>query len=114
MAEVGAVGEYFSFIDYTYDGDKQKFKDVFRWSNAYLWLLDIVQKNDGELYFGKITERLHNALVSDPKPYRKDVKKMLGNLLSLIEQLEMDELLVDKPNYSQRVALKSNDCNILT
>lgn len=98
-------GEYFSFLDYTYTGDISAFKDVFRWSNAYLWLIKLVKDNGGEMYFGSVTEKLHNALVTDPKPYRRDVKQMLANLLDLIEKLGMDEVIVDRPNHSQRIRL---------
>ena len=99
-------GEYFSFLDYTYSGDKEAFKEVFRWSNAYLWLLKLIKENNGEMYFGAVTEKLHNALITDPKPYRRDVKQMLANLLKLIDLLEMDEIVVDRPNHSQRIKLK--------
>lgn len=98
-------GEYFSFLDYTYYGDMNAFKEVFRWSNAYLWLLKLLKDNDGEMYFGAVTEKLHNALVTDPKPYRRDVKQMLANLLELIQKLEMDEVVIDRPNHSQRIKL---------
>ena len=98
--------EYFSFLDYTFSGDLNAFKEVFRWSNAYLWLLKLVKDNDGEMYFGAVTEKLHNALVTDPKPYRRDVKQMLVNLLDLIEKLGMEEVVIDRPNHSQRIALK--------
>ena len=30
---------------------------------------------------------------------------MLSNLLSMIEILEMEEITIDRPNYSQRVSL---------
>ena len=100
-------GEYFSFIDKTFDGNISEFKDTFRWSNSYLWLVTVLEENDGCLYFGSITEKLHNSLVSDPKPYRRDVKHMLTNLLNLIERLHMDEVVIDQPNYSQRVRLVS-------
>lgn len=99
-------GEYISFLDMECNGDVALFKETFRWSNSYLWLLNLLKENDGCMYFGSITEKLHNALVSDPKPYRKDVKQLLANMLRLIEHLEMDEIVVDKPNYSQRVRLK--------
>ena len=33
-------GEYFSFLDEKYDGDINKFREMVRWSNAYLWLLE--------------------------------------------------------------------------
>lgn len=99
------VGEYFSFLDEKYDGNKEKLKDTFRWSNAYLWLLDTLKHNEGCMYFGELSANLHNAVVSDPKPYRKDIKVMLANLLKIIEELEMEEIVIDKPNYSQRVRL---------
>ncbi len=99
-------GEYFSFLDETYDGDNEKFKGLFRWSNAYLWLLSTLKENGGCLYFGALTEKMHSALISDPKPYRRDVKQMLANLLSLIDRLGMEEIVIDQPNYSQRVILK--------
>lgn len=98
-------GEYFSFLDEKYDGDINKFREMVRWSNAYLWLLEILKRNEGCLYFGALSEKLHNALVSDPKPYRRDVKQMLTNLLSLCDQLGMEEIVIDRPNYSQRVKL---------
>lgn len=100
------TGEYIAFLDIVYSGDMLILKNVFRWSNAYLWLLNTLQENDGCLFFGAIAEKLHNALVSDPKPYRKDVKQLLANLLSMIEELQMDEIMIDRPNFSQRVCLR--------
>ena len=99
-------GEYFQFLDETFEGNKEKMKEVFRWSNSYLWLLGILKKNGGCLYFGELSSYLHNAVVSDPKPFRKDIKGMLANLLKLIEELEMEEVVIDRPNYSQRIQLK--------
>ncbi len=101
-----SVGEYVTFLDTAYSDDTELMKETFRWSNAYLWLLNVLKENDECMYFGAITEKLHNALVSDPKPYRRDVKVLLANLLSMIEKLQMEEIIVDRPNYSQRVRLK--------
>ena len=98
-------GEYITFMDEIYDGNIEKLKTAFRWSNAYLWLLMVLKENGGSMYFGELTEKLHKAMVSDPKPYRKDVKSMLSNLLFLIEQLKMKEIIIDRPNYSQRIRL---------
>lgn len=100
------AGEYIAFLDDVYSGNTSILKDTFRWSNAYLWLLNTLQENDGCLFFGAITEKLHNALVSDPKPYRKDVKQLLANLLCMIDALQMDEIIIDRPNFSQRVRLR--------
>ena len=99
-------GEYFQFLDESFDGNKEKLKELFRWSNSYLWLLDTLRDNEGSMYFGALSAALHIAVVSDPKPYRKDIKQMLANMLKLIEELKMDEVMIDRPNYSQRVSLK--------
>lgn len=99
-------GDYIPFLDTEYNGDASLLKESFRWSNSYLWLINILKENDGCMYFGAIAEKLHNSLVSDPKPYRKDVKQLLANMLNLIEQLNMDEVVIDRPNFSQRIRLK--------
>jgi hypothetical protein len=98
-------GEYFSFLDEILEDDIESFKETFRWSNAYLWMLNVLKENDGCMFFGELSQKLHNALISDPKPYRREVKQMLANLLELIEKLDMEEISVDRPNYSQRVRL---------
>ena len=67
--------------------------------------MQTVKGHDGEIYFGELSSILHNTIVSDPKPYRKDVKLLLANLLSIVEELDMDELIIDRPSHSQRVRL---------
>lgn len=99
-------GSYYAFLDETFSGDYAEFKESFRWCNAYMWLISVLEKHGGCLYFGELTEKLHNALITDPKPYRKDVKVLLANLLSIIDKLEMDEVVIDRPNHSQRVRLQ--------
>ena len=100
-------GEYIDFLDETFDGDLEKIAAKFRWSNAYLWLKTTISENGNEMYFGALSAALHSALVEDPKPYRKDVKILLANMLSLIERWGTDEFIIDRPNYSQRVRLVS-------
>lgn len=99
------VGEYVNFLEESCSDSLDEMQEKIRWSNAYIWLLDTLKKNDNCLYFGGLTEKLHNALVTDPKPYRRDVKVLLANFLSVVEQFEMPEILVDRPNYSQRIRL---------
>ena len=97
--------EYIQFLDLEYNKDIYDIKEKLRWSNVYLWLLNILEKKGGESYFGELSSELHNALVEDPKPYRKDVKVLLSNLLNLIEKWSMSEIVIDRPNYSQRVRI---------
>ncbi len=75
---------------------KSKFKElkVFRWLSKSV---------DNEIYFGELTKKLHSALIDDPSPYRKEVKELLSNLINWIKELEIEEFVIDKPNYSTRI-----------
>lgn len=100
------TGDFLGFLDMEVkENNLDEIKETFRWSNSYLWLLRTLKNNDGCIYFGALSAELHDAVITDPKPYRKDIKQMLANLLSIIEILHMDEISIDRPNYSQRVKL---------
>jgi len=94
------------FLNIPLNSSIDEIKYAFRWSKAFLWLCDALAKNNNELYFGSISEKLHNVLVNDPKPYRKEVKELQQNLLNWIIELGMDSVVIDRPNYSQRITLK--------
>ena len=100
------VGEYISFLDYQYDGDVETFKELFRRSNLYIWLTNVLRKNENNMFFGGLSKELHSVLIADPKPYRKDVKIYLANIFSLIKEFRFEELEIDVPNYSERLILK--------
>ena len=102
------IGEYISFLDYQYDGDKEEFKNLFRRSNIYIWLVNILKNNENFLFFGALTKKLHSVLVADPKPYRKDVKEYLANIFTLVKEMDFNEFVIDAPNYSERITLKNN------
>lgn len=85
-------------------------KQAFRYSKCFLWLLSLIETQENkELYFGTITQHLHSVLLNEPQPYRKDVKQLLSNLLTWIEELGMEKLQVDRPHHSQRVRYISHD-----
>lgn len=72
----------------------------------------LTKHENHELYFGEASVLLHNVLLNDPKPYRKEVKELLGNLLRWIEILKYEEICVDRPKHSQRIRLiKSENYN---
>lgn len=84
-------------------------RNAFRGSKAFLWLYKfLLECPDQTSYFGAITAALHDVLLNDPKPYRKEVKELLANLLSWIEKLEINNVLIDRPNYSQRVRINKD------
>jgi len=79
---------------------------AFKETKAYIWLYGTLQSMpNNEAYFGNLTKALHDHLKDDPGPYRKDVKQLLNNLLAFCEMLSIDEIVVDKPNYSQCIKL---------
>jgi hypothetical protein len=80
--------------------DIELIRSKFKTCKAYKWLKSVVKT---EMYFGELTEKLHSSLIDDPTPYRKDVKKLLSNLLNWIIELSINEFIIDRPNYSQRV-----------
>lgn len=82
-------------------------KEAFLHSKAFLWLYDVVNKSsDKTCYFGELTAKLHNVLMNDPRPYRKEVKDLLGNLLGWIGELRIDKIIIDSPSHSQRIRVR--------
>ena len=75
-------------------------------SKVYKWLINQLNKEENkEIYFGKLSEIIHNSLLDDPRPYRKEVKELQENLYSLLKRLKLKEILIDQPNVSDRVRL---------
>lgn len=94
----------FEFLEMGYIPSQEELKQVFRWSKAFMWLYNYVSScPDKTSYFGGVTAALHNTLVNDPKPYRKEVKDLLANTLGWIQFLNIDDVTIDVPNYSQRI-----------
>ena len=74
---------------------------------AINWLKCQLNKEESKsLKFGAVSKRLHNALLNDPKPYRKDVKELQGYLYKWIKNLELSEFEFQKFNVSETVFLK--------
>lgn len=86
-------------------------KASFRNSRAYSWVLSVL-KSCAILNFGRLTFELHNSLLNDPKPYRKDVKQLVSILFSWFEYLD-DEFEVTQRSHggkgSRNVRLRMGD-----
>ena len=96
----------FEFLEIGYIPSQEELKQAFRWSKAFLWLYNYVSScPEKTSYFGGVTAALHNSLINDPKPYRKEVKDLLANTLSWIQILDIQDIVIDTPNYSQRIRL---------
>ena len=70
-------------------------------SKAFQWLLKTV---DGEIYFGELTSLLGSVLNDDPRPYRKDIKILLNNLIAWTAEYGKKYFHIDRPNVSQRIS----------
>jgi len=73
-------------------------------SRPYYWLKTVIVE---EVYFGQLTVLLTEALLDDPRPYRTTVKSLLANLLNWIIELEISEFVLDRPNHSMRIRVRS-------
>ena len=101
----------FDFLGLSYVPGKEELREAFRWSKSFVWLYNFINSSPEKTsYFGTVTAALHDSLIQDPKPYRKEVKELLANLLGWIQELDMDDMVIDTPNYSQRIKVVSNLC----
>jgi len=73
------------------------------------WLKSQLQKEESKsLRFGAISSRLHDALLNDPKPYRKEVKDFQVNLFNWLKYLESPDFEFSKYNVSETISLTSD------
>jgi len=73
------------------------------------WLKSQLLKEESKsLRFGKISSLLHDALLNNPKPYRKEVKDFQVNLFNWLKYLEFPEFEFSKYNHSESISL-TND-----
>jgi hypothetical protein len=82
-------------------------KNSLKHSMPYRWLKKTLTDNNGEIYFGGLTKQLHDCLIDDPAPYRKDVKRLIQNLISWVDRYADDVFIIDQPNHSQRIRLNN-------
>jgi len=77
----------------------------FTTTKIFSLLEDLLDDKGGEIYFGALTSALHDWLVEDPAPHRREVKVLVKNLYCWIASLGSDVtgLAVDRPNHSERI-----------
>jgi len=81
-------------------------REKFLKSRAWQWLISrLIEADAHELYFGQLTALLHEALLDDPKPYRRDVKTLVVNLVTWTSEVGQSLVSIDQPKHSQRLRL---------
>ena len=76
---------------------------AFRQTRSFSWLYNILDK-EGSLSFGGLTAALHNSLLDDPCPYRRDVKQLVSNLFFWAEN-DPEIFGVSQPRHSKVIKL---------
>ena len=79
-------------------------------SRVYNWLINQIKKQENEeIYFGNLSSIIHNSLLDDPAPYRKNVKELQANFYSYIKLFLKNEIVIDVPyEKSQRLRILKN------
>jgi len=77
-----------------------------RQTKIFQWLeQQLTSAPNQELYFGAVSAALHEALIDDPRPYRRDVKTLVVHLLAWLKAVPGCGMQVDRPNHSERLRL---------
>ena len=80
--------------------------DILENSKPIKWLISELEMTDDlTASFGYLSAKLHDKLIDDPGPYRKEVKQLLSNILSYCSKYLKYKISIIRPNYSQVVSL---------
>lgn len=91
------------------DSNEEKITEAFVNTKVFKWLVcSLSESENGELYFGSLTEVLHKKICDDLTPYRRTVKDFLLILLAYCDKYAVHFVKIDRPQYSQRIALLKN------
>lgn len=75
--------------DFGIFGTRQPSVDDFSRIRLFGWLKNLIDSSNEELRFGFVSAALHNALINDPKPYRKDVKLFVKVLFEWVAHFRL-------------------------
>lgn len=72
--------------------------EAFRMTRAYFWF---VSEAHNETRFGELSAKLHDAVKAEPRPYRKEIKILLQNLISWMTELYPDNVRVMQHRHTR-------------
>ena len=81
---------------------KDVLRQAFLESDAYLWQQEHIK---GKVLFGKYSELLHNNLIDDPRPYRKQVKELVTNMYNWTKEFS-DEFKIIEHKHTSSIIKK--------
>lgn len=90
----------FEILGLNFDNlNRENLAQQFKQTNAFRWLSNQIKRNNS-MRFGEISSHLHNSILDDPLPYRREVKDLVSNLYAWFELLS-DEFEVSRPRHTQ-------------
>lgn len=82
--------------------DKAKFEQ----SNVYKFIYQFIsEQEDKSASFGAITAYLHNSIMDEFSPYRREIKTYLQNFIFYLEFYKCDSLVVSRYRYRQVISI---------
>lgn len=83
-------------------GDNPLDSNQFEQSNVFRFIYQFLETQENKsASFGSITAHLHNHILDDFSPYRREIKGFLQNFISYLSYFEDVNIEVIRPNYSQ-------------
>lgn len=91
------------------DDDPSRLTQALRNTRVIKWIKYFLLKQEGNwARFGAVSAGLHDALLDDPKPYRRDVKALQSNLFAWIDYAQMPEFELRKHRRTTSIHLISD------
>ena len=78
----------------------------FEQSNVFRFIYQFIsEQEDKSASFGAITAHLHNNILDDFSPYRREIKTYLQNFLLYLECYKCNSLIVSRYRYRQAISI---------
>jgi PLD-like domain len=90
------------------DVDKEQLLKQFYLTKVWRWVLSAIKDSSYDyVRFGELTARLHDSLLDDPKPYRREVKELISNIFEWVRYLDPEEVGIRKFEHTEALYLKA-------
>ena len=94
-------------VDLVSKVDLAVLKDSFETSFPFRWLCRQLsedgKKTSRGMNFGKLSSLMHNHVLDDPKPYRKEIKDLVSNIFDWIEFLGPAGVRIEQHNVTRSI-----------
>jgi hypothetical protein len=94
-------------MDLVSEVDLVALKNSFEQSFPFRWLCRQLDQEDKKtsrgLNFGKLSSLMHNHMLDDPKPYRREVKDLVSNIFDWVEFLGPAGVRIEQHNVTRSI-----------